>query len=70
MLPHFSQVASRRGRLPEQLLWIFIYAMVGARMGWILRPFLGHPGSSFTWFRVREANFFADVWRAITELAR
>jgi hypothetical protein len=51
-------------------IWIFIYAMVGAQMGWILRPFLGHPGSSFTWFRVREANFFADVWRAITELAK
>ncbi len=51
-------------------IWIFIYAMVGAQMGWVLRPFLGHPGSPFTWFRVREANFFADVWRAITELVK
>jgi hypothetical protein len=49
-------------------IWIFIYAMVGAQMGWILRPFLGHPGSPFSWFRKREANFFMDVWQAIQEL--
>lgn len=51
-------------------IWIFIYAMVGAQMGWILRPFLGHPGSPFQWFRAREANFFFDVWQAIVQLFR
>jgi hypothetical protein len=49
-------------------IWILIYALVGAQMGWILRPFLGHPSLPFTWFRARQANFFVDVWHSIQKL--
>ena len=49
-------------------IWIVIYAVVGCQMGWILRPFLGHPSLSFTWFRARQANFFVDVWHSIVNL--
>jgi len=43
-------------------IWVLIYALVGAQMGWLLRPFIGHPDVSFTWFRDREGNFFTSVF--------
>ncbi|HUJ71200.1 MAG TPA: hypothetical protein VLZ30_03090 [Verrucomicrobiae bacterium] len=46
-------------------IWIFIYALVGCQMAWVLRPFLGAPNSPFTWFRARQANFFIDVLHTI-----
>jgi hypothetical protein len=49
-------------------VWVVIYALVGAQMGWILRPFIGTPGLPFQWFRGREANFFLDVARTLGEL--
>ena len=32
-------------------LWLAIYAFVGIQMGWVLRPFIGHPGLPVTFFR-------------------
>ncbi len=49
-------------------VWVVIYALVGAQMGWILRPFIGAPELPFEWFRSREANFFIDVVRTIGDL--
>ena len=49
-------------------IWMMIYAVVGAQMGWVLRPFLGDPHQPFTWFRARHANFFVDVWHTILNL--
>lgn len=49
-------------------VWVVIYALVGAQMGWILRPFIGAPNLKFEWFRGREANIFIDVIRTIGEL--
>ena len=37
-------------------VWLVIYALVGAQMAWILRPFIGAPDLPFEWFREREAN--------------
>jgi hypothetical protein len=42
-------------------VWVIIYALVGAQMGWILRPFIGSPNLEFTWFRPRSGNFFQAV---------
>jgi hypothetical protein len=42
-------------------IWVIIYALVGAQMAWLLRPFIGHPASEFAWFRHREGNFFSSV---------
>jgi hypothetical protein len=56
-----------RGRLVLRT-WILIYAVVGAQMGWILRPFVGHPGLPFEWFREREGNFFQAFFRAVGAL--
>lgn len=42
-------------------IWIFVFGIVGAQMGWILRPFIGSPDQEFTWFRPRDSNFFQAV---------
>lgn len=49
-------------------VWVVIYALVGAQMGWILRPFIGAPNLPFAWFRHREANIFIAVVRTIQTL--
>jgi hypothetical protein len=46
-------------------IWIIVFGLVGAQMGWILRPFIGHPDLDFTWFRPREGNFFEAVFEAV-----
>lgn len=49
-------------------IWILVFALVGAQMSWILRPFLGDPNQPFSWFRPRQSNFFQAVWQAIYHL--
>jgi hypothetical protein len=49
-------------------LWVVLFGLVGAQMGWVLRPFLGKPGLPFVWFRGRESNFFEAVWSAFVSL--
>jgi hypothetical protein len=48
--------------------WTLIYAVVGAQMGWILRPFIGAPSEPFQWFRERDSNFFVVVWESFQRL--
>jgi len=48
--------------------WIVIYGIVGAQMGWILRPFIGAPSREFQWFRERESNFLGDVLNSLRDL--
>jgi hypothetical protein len=49
-------------------LWVIVFALVGAQMGWVLRPFVGNPAVPFTWFRGRESNFFQAVLRTFASL--
>jgi hypothetical protein len=49
-------------------IWIVTYAVVGAQMAWILRPFIGTPEMAFTFFRPRGSNFFEALWRALHHL--
>lgn len=48
--------------------WVVVFAVVGAQMGWVLRPFIGSPAQAFTWFRVRDSNFFEAVLNALRTL--
>jgi hypothetical protein len=48
--------------------WVVLFGLVGAQMGWVLRPFIGKPGLPFVWFRGRESNFFEAVWSALVSL--
>ena len=49
-------------------IWVVVFGLVGAQMGWVLRPFIGNPNLPFTWFRHRESNFFMAVMQAIHNL--
>lgn len=49
-------------------VWVVVYAIVGAQMGWVLRPFIGAPGMKFTLFRDRESNFFLDFFETLARL--
>jgi len=49
-------------------LWVIVFALVGAQMGWVLRPFVGNPALPFTWFRGRESNFFQAVFQIFMSL--
>ena len=49
-------------------VWLVLYSLVGAQMGWVLRPFVGAPDLPFVLFREREANIFVDVLRTLGEL--
>ena len=51
-------------------LWTVIYAVVGAQMGWILRPFVGDPHRPFQLFRERQGNFFIAVLEVLESLFR
>jgi len=48
--------------------WLVVFSLVGAQMGWVLRPFIGSPDMPFTWFRARESNFFEAVLNVIQNL--
>lgn len=48
--------------------WMVLFALVGCQMGWVLRPFIGHPGLPFTVFRPRGDNFFTGVWQNVVNL--
>ena len=46
-------------------IWVLLYSLVGAQMGWLLRPFIGSPDLPFTWFRARQGNFFQAVFQQL-----
>jgi hypothetical protein len=48
--------------------WVILYVLVGAQMGWVLRPFIGNPDLPFAWFRPRESNVFMAILKTIGEL--
>jgi hypothetical protein len=48
--------------------WVVLFALVGAQMSWVLRPFIGDPALPFTLFRSRQSNFFEDVLGALGAL--
>lgn len=49
-------------------IWVIVFGLVGAQMGWVLRPFVGNPNAPFTFFREREDNFFSAVVDKVEEL--
>lgn len=48
--------------------WVLIFGLVGAQMGWVLRPFIGSPSQPFQWFRARESSFFEAVWQTLRQV--
>jgi hypothetical protein len=62
-----GQVFARHTRIVFRC-WVVLFAVVGAQMGWVLRPFIGNPSQEFTLFRERDSNFFAAVLKSLGEL--
>jgi hypothetical protein len=58
----------REAGAPVFGVWIIIYGLVGAQMGWILRPFVGNPNLAFAWLRPRGGNFFESIWAQLSNL--
>jgi hypothetical protein len=50
-------------------IWLVVFALVGAQMGWVLRPFIGAPGQPFSWLRPKQSNFFMAVASDLQRLA-
>ena len=63
-----SSVVRNSKALIVMRVWILIYCVVGAQMGWILRPFIGAPDLPFQLFRPRHSSFFAAVIDAVVKL--
>jgi hypothetical protein len=56
---------------PLVRVWIILYAFVGIQMGWVLRPFIGQPGSPTTFFREGAwGNAYVEVWDKAVWAAR
>ncbi len=49
-------------------VWFVLYGLVGAQMGWLLRPFIGSPDLEFSWLRPREGNFFQALLHHLNNL--
>jgi hypothetical protein len=49
-------------------VWMVMFGVVGAQMGWVLRPFVGSPHLPFAWLRPREASFFEAVAQSLRAL--
>jgi hypothetical protein len=49
-------------------IWMVIYGIVGAQMGWILRPFIGSPDLPFELFRERRGSFFQGFLDALRRM--
>ena len=62
-----SRLVEARGAMVFRL-WLLVFGLVGVQMGWVLRPFLGHPGMPFEWFRPRESSFFEAVSQCLRQL--
>jgi hypothetical protein len=53
---------------PIFIVWILTYGVVGAQMGWILRPFIGAPGAPFELFRARSGSVLSGLSGAVQSL--
>ncbi|MCA8963775.1 MAG: hypothetical protein H6838_03250 [Planctomycetes bacterium] len=51
-------------------VWCCVYAIVGAQMGWLLRPFVGNPQIPFAWLRPTEGNVLVGLMDTIGALFR
>ena len=66
-LDSVGKVTTRKAKSVFRI-WTIVFALVGAQMSWVLRPFIGYPMAPFEWFRERESNFFIAVLQALANL--
>ena len=57
---------AKNGQL--MFFWMMTFGLVGAQMGWMLRPFIGDPDEPFRIFRNFGGNILIDVFRSLRRL--
>jgi hypothetical protein len=67
-IPGYAEAPPRGSATGVFWVWIITYGIVGAQMGWILRPFIGAPNASFEFFRPRDGSFLQGVYNAVQSL--
>ena len=59
-------VARNRRHRTLLIAWLILYAFVGVQLGWVLRPFVGSPGSPVHFFRSEPwGNAYVEVWHLV-----
>ncbi len=64
-----SRVHLRENPVGVFYFWVIIFGVVGAQMGWLMRPFIGHPSAEFQVFRSRNGSFISGLFENLNELA-
>ncbi len=50
-------------------IWLTLYGFVGVQMAWVLRPFIGHPGTPTTFFRAEAwGNAYIELIHTVLNL--
>ena len=73
MLVRFYAPLIARDRRHRGLVrfWIVLYAFIGIQMGWVLRPFIGHPDTQTSFFREGAwGNAYVEVWEKVVKTVR
>ena len=64
-------IAKDRRHRAMMFLWAIIYSFVAIQMAWVLRPFIGSPGSAVRFFREGAwGNAYVEVVRLVIEMFR
>ncbi len=50
------------------IFWMVIFGLVGAQMGWMMRPFIGAPNEEFHIFRHLRGSFFEDMLKHLRRM--
>jgi hypothetical protein len=62
-------MAVAAAHVKRPITWLVIYVFVGVQMGWVLRPFVGHPDLPVQFFREEAwGNAYVEVLLKIWEL--
>ncbi len=72
LLHRFYQPLVERDPRHRTLLriWLIIFAFVGIQMGWVLRPFIGHPDAPTEFFRDQAwGNAYIEIGQAFWRMA-
>jgi hypothetical protein len=71
LLRGYYQPLIRRNHRHRLMLWfwLIIYVFVGIQMGWVLRPFIGDPGTPVQFFREGAwSNAYEVVFKLLASL--
>ena len=66
MVRKLDDSLAKNGQL--MFFWMLTFGLVGAQMGWMLRPFIGDPGEPFRVTRDFGGNILIDIFRMMRRL--